>query len=244
MNQTGDHSDSPNNRLKLAAAWGVHLLTSMGVVVGFLAMMAALDGNDRACFLWLAAALLIDSVDGTLARAAKVKQLIPWVDGELLDNIVDYFTYVIVPAAIFVRPGILPSGLEWMGLTVLVASAYGFSRTDAKGFVDHYFQGFPSYWNVVALYFVVLETSPLVNLFVLLALVVLVFVPMRWLYPSRMEGMHRYQQLTIGLGLVWGVMGFVLVASMPNHSPTLAWASLFYPAYYAVGSVYYHVQSR
>ncbi|MFT4570555.1 MAG: phosphatidylcholine synthase [Hyphomicrobiaceae bacterium] len=235
---------SPSERLHLAAAWSVHLLTSLGVVVGFLAMVAAFNGDDRACFLWLFVALIIDSIDGTLARAAHVKHVIPWVDGEVLDNIVDYFTYVIVPTAIFVRPGMLPAGFEWVALTVLVASAYGFSRTDAKGFVEHYFQGFPSYWNVVAFYFVVLQTPPLVNLIWLTTLVVLVFVPMRWLYPSRMEGMDNTQRVTIGLGLAWALMGLTVLITMPDHSRTLAMASLFYPAYYAIGSVVYHFRSR
>jgi phosphatidylcholine synthase len=238
-----DRHQEPPAGLELAAAWGVHLFTSLGVVVGFLAMLAAIDGDYRGSFLWLALALLIDAVDGTMARAAHVKQVIPWVDGEVLDNIVDYFTYVIVPVAIFMRPGILPAGLEWMALSVLIASAYGFSRTDAKGFVDHYFQGFPSYWNIVAFYFVVLGTSPAVNLVWLLGLVALVFVPMRWLYPSRMEkGWAR--SLTVSLGVIWAAMSFGTVLTMPEHSYDLAFASLFYPAFYTAGSFYYHMRSR
>jgi phosphatidylcholine synthase len=221
-------------------AWAVHGYTAFGAVLGFVALNAAFRGDFALTFGALAAALFVDASDGTLARRAEVKQVLPWIDGELLDNIVDYLTYVVVPVAVFVQPGVLPVGFQWAALLVLLASAYGFTRTDAKGFVEHYFQGFPSYWNIVAFYFVVLDTDPWLNLAVLVAFLVMVFVPMRWLYPSRMETMRTP---TIALGFVWMAMGLVLVAQMPEPSKALAWASLFYPAYYTIGSVVYHVRS-
>jgi phosphatidylcholine synthase len=230
----------PISPLRTAFAWGVHLYTAFGAVLGFVALDAVFRHDYRLAFTMLAVALLIDSSDGALARKMRVKYVIPWIDGELLDNIVDYFTYVIVPVAIFMQPGILPAGSERAALAVLLASAYGFCRTDAKGIIEHYFRGFPSYWNVMAFYFVVLRSSPSLNLFVMLVAVVFVFVPMRWLYPSRMEGMRA---LTIGLGAVWAVMGTVLIATLPDPSRWLAWLSLFYPVYYIAGSVVYHFRS-
>lgn len=218
-------------------AWAVHAYTALGAAVGFLALEAAFAGDDRRTFIWLAVAFAIDASDGALARWVRVKHVLPWIDGTLLDNIVDYMTYVVVPVAVFMRPGMLPAGWEYASLTVLIASAYGFCRTDAKGLIDHYFQGFPSYWNIVAFYMVVLGTSPEVNLIAMLTTVVLVFVPMRWLYPSRME---QGRAAILGLGGVWAVMCMVLIAQLPAPSAALAWASLFYPLLYTAGSVAFH----
>ena len=226
--------------LQSILAWGVHLYTALGAVLGFQAVIAVFAQDYRTAFLYLALALAIDSSDGALARAAQVKKVLPWFDGELLDNIIDYFTYVVVPAAVLVQPGILPSGTSFAALLVLLASAYGFCRTDAKGIMEHYFQGFPSYWNVMVFYFVVLSTSPAVNLIAVLTGVVLVFTPLRWLYPSRME---RMRAPTILLGGVWAVMGLIVLVQMPEHSALLAWLSLFYPIYYTVGSMVYHLRS-
>jgi phosphatidylcholine synthase len=227
--------------MRTVQAWAVHVYTALGAVFGVLALVAIFEGDYRRTFIMLAVALAIDSSDGALARAVDVKHVIPWFDGEVLDNIVDYFTYVIVPVAIFLQPGILPDGWRMVSLAVLLASAYGFCRTDAKGLIDHYFQGFPSYWNIMAFYFVVLGTDPWLNVSVLLAAVVLVFVPMRWLYPSRME---RMRAPTIGLGVVWALMGVAVLATMPEHSVTIAWLSLFYPIYYTAGSVVFHFRSE
>jgi phosphatidylcholine synthase len=221
-------------------AWAVHTYTALGAAVGFLALQAAFTGDYQLTFIFLSVAFAIDASDGALARYVRAKQVIPWIDGTLLDNIVDYLTYVVVPVAIFTRPGVLPAGLEWTALTVLLASAYGFSRTDAKGLIDHYFLGFPSYWNVMAFYMIALGTTPITNLIVMLTAVVFVFVPMRWLYPSRME---KGRMAIISLGLVWAVMGLVLIAQLPEPSAALAWASLFYPVIYTVGSVVFHFSS-
>ena len=154
--------------LRTAFAWGVHIYTALGAVLGFVALDAVFRHDYRLTFTMLAMALLIDASDGALARKVRVKHVIPWIDGELLDNIIDYFTYVIVPVAIFMQPGVLPEGSGYAALSVLLASAYGFCRTDAKGIIEHYFRGFPSYWNVMAFYFIVLRTSPALNLVVML----------------------------------------------------------------------------
>ncbi len=229
-----------NSFTRVALAWAVHLYTALGTVLGFIALVGAFAGDYKLTFSMLALALAVDASDGSLARAVRVKNAIPWIDGALLDNIVDYLTYVVVPVAIFIQPGILPDGMEYLSVTVLIASAYGFCRTDAKGVVDHYFQGFPSYWNVMAFYFVVLQSDPNWNLGIMLTAVVFVFVPMRWLYPSRMEKMRMP---TILLGAVWSVMGVIIILNLPQPSPTLGWISLFYPIYYTVGSVVFHFKS-
>jgi len=227
-------------RAKTLAAWAVHAYTALGAVFGFVALEAVFRNDFQQVFCFLALALAVDASDGALARAVRVRQEIPWIDGELLDNIVDYFTYVIVPAAIMVQPGVLPANVYYVALLVIPASAYGFCRTDAKGMIEHYFQGFPSYWNVMAFYFVVLGTSPMTNLLVLVVGLVMVFVPMRWLYPSRMEAMRTP---TLVLGVVWALMGIMLIVQLPQPSQQLALLSLFYPVYYTLGSVLYHFRS-
>lgn len=236
-----ERSDPPIPTWRLFFALAVHGYTAFGAVLGFVALAAAFRGDFAMTFQMLAAAFVVDATDGTLARKARVKHVAPWIDGSLLDNIIDYLTYVVVPAAVMIQPGILPPGLEWLAMSVLLASAYGFSRTDAKGFVEHYFQGFPSYWNVLVFYFVVLGTNAWVNLFFLLGFVAMVFVPMRWLYPSRMEG---GRMATVWLGVVWAIMGITLIVQLPEPSRLLAWISLFYPAYYTVASFVYDIRSR
>ena len=236
MTGTGDRT------IQTALAWAVHFYTALGGVLGFIALEAAFERDYRLCFAMLAIALLVDSSDGALARKVRVKHVLPSIDGELLDNIIDYLTYVVVPVAVFMQPGILPEQLSYAALSVLLASAYGFCRTDAKGVIEHYFRGFPSYWNVMAFYFVVLKTSPVVNLLVMLTAVVFVFVPMRWLYPSRMESV-RARGFTIALGVVWGVLALIMITELPETSPALGWLSLYFPLYYVLGSVVYHLRT-
>ncbi len=227
--------------LRNMGAWSVHFYTALGTVLGVEALIAVFRNDYRSAFLLLAVALAIDSSDGALARAMRVKQAIPWIDGELLDNIVDYLNYVVVPVAVFVQPGVLPESCHFVVWTVLVASAYGFCRTDAKGVIEHYFRGFPSYWNVMAFYFVVLATPRWLNLILVLCAAAMVFVPMRWLYPSRMETMRGP---TVALGLVWAALALLIISRLPERSPVLAWVSLFYPVYYTLGSVVFHLRSR
>jgi phosphatidylglycerophosphate synthase len=140
-------------RYLTVAAWGVHLFTASGAVAGLLACDRIAANDFRGAFILMAIAIVIDSADGTLARLVKVRGRIPFFDGALLDNIVDYFNYVAVPLFLMLRAGLLPrNALGFFAASLaILASAYGFSRDDAKT-ADHYFLGFPSYWNLVALY--------------------------------------------------------------------------------------------
>ncbi len=217
------------------AAWAVHLFTASGAVVGFLALAAIHRGRTTEAFFWMAVALAIDAVDGTLARAVGVKWVVPRFDGARLDDIVDFLNYTVVPLALVAAADHLPPGLELpVAAVVLIASAYGFCQLDAKT-SDGYFKGFPSYWNVVAFYIVVLDTPPWFNAAVLTTFAVLVFVPTYYLYPSRAT---RFRTLTIGLGALWAVTSLVLLATLPHPPRTLALISLLYPAYYLGLSFY------
>jgi phosphatidylcholine synthase len=214
--------------------WLVHLLTASGAVLAWLAMRATETGNIRAAFLWLAATTAIDAVDGWLARRVRIKQRLPFIDGTRLDDIVDYVTFVFVPAWMVARLGVVPG--SWtlpVAAAMLLSSAYGFSQTQAKT-SDHFFTGFPSYWNIVVLYLVQLGLPQAANAILLLALAVLVFVPIRYVYPSRTPTLRP---VTVALAIAWGAMCVLMIARMPGRSPGLAWSSLFFPAYYAALSL-------
>jgi phosphatidylcholine synthase len=220
---------------RIAAAWGVHLLTASSAPAGLLAIFATIAGDARAAFLWMAYTVAVDSVDGTLARAVRVKEVLPWVDGSRLDDVVDYFTWVIVPVFFAMQTGLLPPRLAVpVGSLVLVASAYGFSQTAAKT-PDHFFTGFPSYWNVTVFYLYVLGWPPLANAAVLATFAVLVFVPLRYAYPSRMADLRMP---TVVLGLLWGAaLLWALYRFDAAPRAVVTW-SLLYPAYYFAVSLY------
>lgn len=220
---------------RLWLAWSVHLLTATGALWGFLAMVAAFNQQWQQAFLWLFAAGFVDAVDGTLARRWQVHGLTPGFDGAMLDNIVDYLTYVIVPAVMLHFGGLLPPSLAIPGIGVMVlASAYQFCQIDAKT-EDHYFKGFPSYWNAVVFYLFLLNWSTAVNLAIILIFAILVFVPIKYVYPSRMI---RFQKETVALTTLWAVAIFVLFFQFPTPSPWLLYASLLYVIYYAAISLY------
>ena len=221
-----------------SAAWGVHLYTGSGAVVALLALAAAVRGDYRGSFAWLTVAFFLDCTDGTLARAARVKEVLPHFDGSKLDDIVDYLTYVFVPVVIVCRAGLVPdsSGGMIVAAMPLLASAYGFCNAAAKT-PDHFFTGFPSYWNVVALYLYALRAPTWFNVAVLVFLSAMVFVPIRYLYPSRFPAARG---LTIALGIVWFFSVVALLGQFPTPSRGLAIASLFFPAYYVLISLRLH----
>jgi phosphatidylcholine synthase len=222
---------------RLTAAWGVHLLTASAAPAGVLAILASARGDYATSFLWMAYTVCTDSIDGTLARAVEVKRVLPWFDGTRLDDLVDYFTYVIVPMLLVLHAGLLPADVAVpVALMPVVASAYGFCRTDAKT-TDHFFTGFPSYWNIVAFYLYALGWTPAANAAVLVLLSVLVFVPVRYLYPSRTTTLRP---LTVGLGVAWGAVMIWLLLNLGDAPRWLVRLSLVYPAYYFVLSLVLH----
>lgn len=223
-----------------ALAWGVHLLTASGFLVGLLAIRAILDAQWRLAFLWIGVTVFIDSIDGTLARRFRVKEVIPEFDGALLDNIVDYFTYVLVPVFMIERAALIPAPLLLPTIAAItISSAYQFCRVDAKT-DDHYFKGFPSYWNLVAVYLLIGGGGPWFNVAMLWLCAVLVFVPIKYLYPSRTK---PFQRLTLTLNLLWACAFLAMMLLYPDTPRWLTNASLFYLVYYVGLSVYLTVQT-
>jgi len=223
--------------LRQCAAWSVHAYTASGTVAGFLALQAAVSDDVRSAFLWMLIAVLIDATDGTLARIIDVKKVLPWFDGAKLDDIVDYFTFVIVPLVALYSFQLLPlSGTIFFIAVPLLASAYGFCQAAAKT-PDFFFTGFPSYWNIVAFYLYALHLSPWFNGILLCVLSLLIFVPIRYIYPTRTV---RFRTLTNILGALWVFVLIVLIWQLPTPSLWLIIISLYYPVYYTLLSFYLH----
>ena len=227
--------------LRLAAA-GVHVYTACGAALAFLIVLAAFDG-DPVRALWLGLiAMIVDGTDGMLARLLRVKERLPWFDGARLDDIVDYLTYAFAPMLLLWSGHYLPAGSLGTALAIvpLLASGYQFCRTDAKT-DDHFFLGFPSYWNVVAFYAVVLPMDRAVLGAVLVVLSVLVFVPIRYLYPSRTNVLRGVNLLlTAGWLACWAV----ILVQMPHPHPVVVALSLAYIGYYLGLSLWLTVRAR
>jgi len=202
-------------------------------------MRATVQGDAATAFLWMAYTVVVDAIDGTLARAVRVKEVIPWVDGSRLDDVVDYFTYVLVPAFFLLQMNLLPAGWALPVLALMViASGYGFSQTAAKT-ADHFFTGFPSYWNIVAFYLYELGWPPGVNALWVVAFAIGVFVPMRYVYPSRTPTLRV---LTVLLGSLWGVVVVYALLHLDSVPRRLVVASLAFPVYYFALSLALHLR--
>jgi len=215
-------------------AWLVHLYTALGAVIAFSAAVLIEQKNFQGAFWLMSLAVVIDATDGTLARAAQVKDHIPWFSGDRLEDIIDYANYVIVPCLFLWHSDLLPPPDSWWIATLpLLASAYGFCQKDAKT-PDHFFLGFPSYWNIVVFYLYALQTPRWINGFCIIGLSILVFIPIKYVYPSRSP---RYRLFTNAFGALWGISVLSVIYLLPDIPRYLVFASLAFPAYYTLLSL-------
>ncbi len=192
---------SQPGKFELLGAAAVHVFTAAGAALGLFALLSASDGRWEASFAWLGAALIVDGADGPLARRLEVKRVLPRFSGEDLDKIVDYLTYVTVPAFLVARGPIVPEGLRLpLAATIMLVSLYHFSDHESKT-ADGYFVGFPAIWNAVVLYCFVLAIprAPAAALIGLCAF--LTFIPFRFVHPLRVR---RLRPLTLAVILLWG----------------------------------------
>jgi phosphatidylcholine synthase len=226
----------PASRWEQICAAGVHIYTATGVIWGFLMIVAAFQDNASLALWANLVAQVVDGTDGALARRFRVKEILPSVDGRRLDDIVDYLTYVFAPIVLLWGLNYLPAGIAGIIVAAipLLASSYQFSQVEAKT-EDHSFLGFPSYWNVVAFYVVVLNLSPTITALVLIFWAIMVFVPIHYLYPSRTTNLRT---LTLTLTVLWMVSYGLILTQMPNPNQPLVFVSLLYMAYYFFLSVY------
>jgi phosphatidylcholine synthase len=218
-------------------AWLVHLYTASGIVLAFLAARAVIDFDYRTAFFWLWIQVVVDATDGLLARRFRVRERIPWFDGAKLDDISDYLTYVFVPALFVWRGALVPNAWALpVAAAMLLSSAYGFNRADAKT-ADHFFTGFPSYWNVVTFYLLIARWSLAVNAAILVALAVLVLVPIRYVYPSRTT---TFRVTTNVACAIWGGLMLTMLWRYPAVPRSLFLVSLAFPVYYGLLSLGLH----
>ncbi len=226
---------SEHPKRDIAAAWAVHAFTASGIVLGFLALIAILEGDKLAAFMWLGLALFVDGIDGTLARAARVKELTPQFDGTTLDNVIDYFTYVAVPAMMVYWFGIVPPGTEiYVSAGIMAVSLYTFANTGVKT-EDYYFSGFPALWNLLVLYFHIMQSSQWTNLVVIVICAVLTFVPIKFVHPLRVR---KLRHITLPMTVLWAATSLRLMLISPEvekaqeASPIVFWL-------WVVASVYF-----
>ncbi|WID97317.1 phosphatidylcholine synthase [Bosea vestrisii] len=212
-------------------AYGVHVLTALGAALGLLALQAVFTGDLAQAFAWLGVALVVDAVDGPLARRFAVKERATRYDGAQLDLVVDFVTYVFVPAAMLLRPEVMaqPYGII-AGLIVTLASALYFADTGMKT-DDWWFRGFPAVWNIVVFYIVAFTPPVWLALLVILIATVLMFLPVVFVHPVRVR---RWRGLTLAVLALWGA---ATVATIWQGMAPDAWskAGLALAACYFVG---------
>jgi phosphatidylcholine synthase len=224
--------------LRKALAWSVHLFTGTGAVWGFLTLLAIWESNYKLAIVYMVVAMFVDGFDGMLARWFHVKEYAREIDGELLDNIIDYMNYVVVAALLLIKvPNLMPDGFEMAGaISILLTSAYQFTQTEAKTDNNSYFfKGFPSVWNFLVVYLMLLGMNPWINLAILAICNILVFVPVRYLYPSRNT---RLRRLTLGFTYLYGALGVWGLMQYPDVPDWVAPVSFIYVAYYAFMSFF------
>jgi phosphatidylcholine synthase len=220
-------------------AFAVHVLTASGITFDLLAVHELLGAapDPRRVFVLLLVPVVIDGIDGPLARRWEVKTWASTVDGRTIDDIVDYLTFTFVPLLLVWRMGWLPEPAAAFVVLALVASLLGFAHTQAKMEADGFFRGFPSYWNAYAFYagLWAAHGGAVGNAVLLVALAVLTVAPMRFLYPNLAPPPWR-TPLLVGAAL-WTVL---LLAMLPAYPQTAGWLialSLVYPAFYVALSL-------
>jgi phosphatidylcholine synthase len=231
--------------MRKTLAWCVHGYTALGLVAAAGIAVAIFDGEPasyRNAFFLMLIATLVDATDGTLARAIKVKEMLPRFDGRRLDDLIDFQTFTSLPLLLIWRAKLLPEEWQICLLTPLIASAYGFCQTSAKT-DDGYFLGFPSFWNIIAFYLYALKPAGWFTIAICLFFALMTFVPARYLYPTHRGRLNRW---TNWLGAVWAILLIWIVWRMPLtplsegnvDGPThiLVLISLVFPAYYLVVS--------
>lgn len=197
----------------------VHFLTASGAVWAMLALLAAAEGQWDVMFLWLVVALFVDGIDGPLARKHMVKKHAPIFDGVLLDLIIDYLTYVFVPAYALFKSGLLPGWAGWIAIILITfASALYFADTRMKT-RDFSFNGFPGCWNMVVLVLFATDPHWSVILLIVVALTVGMFLPIKFIHPVRTE---RWRAISLPVAVLWCV--FAARAAWVDFHPD-SWAN-------------------
>jgi phosphatidylcholine synthase len=191
-----------------ASAFAVHVLTATGAALALLALLAATRGDWPLMFLWLGVALVVDAIDGPIARAVDVKTVLPRWSGDTLDLVVDYTTYVFVPAYAVAAAGLMPQAWATTAAAVIaITGTLYFADRDMKT-ADNFFRGFPAVWNLIVFYLLLLRPAPALAATVVALFAVLTFVPLRVVHPFRVR---RWRGVTVALLTLWAVLALAAV---------------------------------
>ena len=212
----------------------VHLLTGFGIVAGFFALIAVMNNNQKEAFLWLGLAFLLDSIDGTLARKFNVKKNLPNIDGKMLDSIIDFFNYVIIPSIMIYWFRYVPDQFILLIPAILIFISI-FSYVNLNILTnDNYYNGFPAIWNVIVLYFYIFGTSQNINLIFLILLILLKFSPLKCIHPLRVK---KFKSLSIFFAFIWFIMSiFLVVIKDLNVNPVY---ELFLMFLWVISNIYF-----
>ena len=223
-------------------AFSVHVFTAAGAAFALAALFYAAAGRWTAVFLCLTAALIVDGIDGTLARHLKVATVLPHWSGDVLDLVVDFVTYVFVPAYAIAAGGLLPAQLALPGgaLIVMTGAIY-FADRDMK-LAGNYFRGFPALWNVVAFYLLVLKPAPWLVVLVIATLAVLTFASFGFPHPVRVR---RFRALNVAALIAWSLLASIALARQLEPGPWVSGGLLIIAAYFfAVGFADHPAKAR
>ena len=218
-------------RLTNLAVWGVHLLTASGGAIALFAVIAAARGAWVTVFLLLGLALVVDAVDGPLARRSRAATQVPWLQGATLDIAVDYATYVFVPAVVVAESELVPHGFRLAtGAMIAVVGALYLADARMKT-AEAAFRGFPAVWNVVVFQLMVFQLPDVANLVVLVALAALSFAPVEFVHPFRVK---RLRRLTSAMAVAWGGLALAALAAGLRPGPVVTVALALVSLYFAV----------
>ena len=216
----------------------VHLLTGFGIIAGYFALIAVMNNNQKEAFLWLGLAFLIDSIDGTLARKFNVKKNLPNIDGKMLDSIIDFFNYVIIPSIMIYWFRYVPDQFSLLIPAILIfISIYSYVNLNILT-NDNYYNGFPAIWNVIVLYFYIFGTSQNVNLILLTLLIFLKFSPLKCIHPLRVK---RFKNLSIIFAIIWFLTSALLI--LIKQSNQISINEIFIMFFWVISNIYFIIIS-
>jgi len=215
--------------LHYARAFAVHVLTAAGAGLALGALIAAVDGAWEVMFLCLGAAMIVDGIDGTIARAFKVAALLPRWSGDVLDLVVDFVTYVFVPAYAIAQGGLLPQPLGLAaGIVIVMTGAIYFADRNMKT-EDNYFRGFPTLWNIAAFYLFVLKPPPWLAAALVALLAIATFLPFKFVHPVRVA---RLRNLSLAALVLWSILAAYSLLRSLDPGPWVAGALVVIAVYF------------
>ncbi len=228
--------------LQKLLAFSVHVFTSLGIVVGFMAILAIDEERFIDALLLLFITLIIDGIDGTFARMFKTNEVLPNYDGKMIDYVIDFATYAIIPAYFIYSAHIdgiylLPENLRFWGAAIILLVSALYYGKEGMVSTDYYFVGFPVMWNMVAFYmFLVFDFSPLVNFIAIVGFAIAHFIPLKFMYPSRTP---KFKGLNIVITILFIVSNILIIWLHPTVYPILIYISWFTLSYYGIMAVYH-----